>query len=335
MPIVNISSFIDDGPSSLSSQERLKTSAEVNRACVEHGFFYLIGHGIPSSKLDEVLLLARQFFSLPLSEKKNIKRYPAGGPEGGDGARGYQEMRENVTSGKRDCQEAVDLYREWDHESVSGPYEILQGPNLWPTSTPELKSSYLDYIDRIQKVGKALMLAMGIALDLPESEEDDQDENVFVRNTESSFWGLRMIGYPKLSAPLAVGEDPAELSCGEHTDYGCVTLLLTDATPGALQILAKDGSWINADPMGGAFIVNIGDMMERWTNGLWKSTRHRVIHKGDGYRVSVPFFYDPNFKAVVKPLKRCVEMTGGVPTHEGDASYGEYLRGRVLNNFTM
>lgn len=73
-------------------------------------------------------------------------------------------------------------------------------------------------------------------------------------------------------------------------------------------------------------------MVERWTNGLWKSTRHRVIHKGDGYRVSVPFFYDPNFKAVVKPLERCVERTGRVPIHKGDASYGEHLRGKVLNN---
>lgn len=87
------------------------------------------------------------------------------------------------------------------------------------------------------------------------------------------------------------------MSCGEHSDYGCVTLLLADDTRGALQVRGKDGGWIAADPVRGMYVVNIGDMLELWTGGRWRSTRHRVVHGGGGYRVSVPFFWEPDWDA--------------------------------------
>lgn len=336
LPIIDISSFLD--PHSSPSARQL-TASSINSACVNYGFFYLTGHGIPTSKLDQIISLARQFFASPLSVKNKIKRHDAGSPEGGDGARGYQGMGENVTLGRRDIQEAVDLYREWDHAAKTpgaggeGTYRTLQGPNIWPPEPKELKDVYLEYIAQLQDVGQALVRAMGVALDLgaPSREKvgkETEDEDVFVRNTDRSFWVMRMIGYPKLETPIEEG-----LSCGEHTDYGCVTLLLADPTPGALQVLLKDGrTWLPADPIPGAFVVNIGDMIERWTNGLWKSTRHRVIHRGNGYRVSVPFFFEPNFEAVVKPLGKCVERTGGKTVHEG-STYGCHLMAKVDSNF--
>jgi isopenicillin N synthase-like dioxygenase len=115
-------------------------------------------------------------------------------------------------------------------------------------------------------------------------------------------------------------------------DYGCVTLLLADSTRGALQVLSKSGEWIDADPIEGAFVVNIGDMMERWTNGLWKSTLHRVIHKGSNYRVSVPFFFEPNYDAIIKPLRRCIELTGGQAQYD-EVKYGDHLVGKIRGNF--
>ncbi|KAF2193386.1 Clavaminate synthase-like protein [Zopfia rhizophila CBS 207.26] len=339
LPIIDISPFLDPSSPPSTCQQ---TAIATNRACIDYGFFYLTGHGIPISKLDQVISLARQFFALPVAEKNKIKRHDAGGPEGGDGARGYQAMGENITLGRRDVQEAVDLYREWDHSEKGvaaggeGTYKTLQGPNLWPEQPEELKEVYLDYIDQLMKVGEAIVRAMGVALNLGKpvegADKNTEDEEVFVRNTNKSFWVMRMIGYPKLETPLVEGGDVTEFSCGEHTDYGCVTLLLADPTPGALQVLLKTGKWLNADPIPGAFVVNIGEMIERWTNGLWKSTRHRVIHRGDGYRVSVPFFYEPNFKALVKPLRKCVERTGGEMVHEGN-TYGDHLLGKVFNNF--
>lgn len=337
LPIIDISAFLD--PAS-PAEARQTVANAVNRACVEYGFFYLTGHGVPISKLDRIISLARDFFALSVEEKNRIKRYDGGGPEGGDGARGYQGMGENVTGGKKDHHEAIDLYREWDHDEKTdgkggpGTYQTLQGTNLWPEQPKELKNVYLEYIDQLKHIGTGLVHAMGAALNLGPPVEnatnDTEDELVFVRNTSKSFWVMRLIGYPQLSTPLT-GND--EASCGEHTDYGCVTLLLADSTPGALQVLLKDGkTWLNAEPIPGAFVVNIGDMIERWTNGKWKSTRHRVIHRGHGFRVSVPFFFEPNFEAVVRPLGKCVEETGGVPIHDG-GTYGDHLLGKVFSNF--
>lgn len=115
-------------------------------------------------------------------------------------------------------------------------------------------------------------------------------------------------------------------------DYGCVTLLLADSTPNALHVQRKDGSWISADPIPGAFVVNIGDMIERWTNGLWKSTNHRVIHRGANYRVSVPFFFEPDFNARIKPLAKCIAETGGKEKYD-EVVYGEHLLAKVKGNF--
>lgn len=257
-------------------------------------------------------------------------------------------------------QEAIDLYRPWDgvvEDGDGGPgtRKTLQGENLWPEEPVELRGVYEGYIAAVTEVGRAVVRAMGEALELGPAgegagreEEEEEDEEVFVRHCDESFWVMRLINYPPLpqsALPTSTGNggepDPSQFSCGAHTDYGCVTLLLTDPTPGALQVQLKDGTWLPADPIPGAFVVNIGDMIERWTNGLWKSTMHRVIHRGDGGvhgpggggRVSVPFFFEPNFDAVVRPLAECVERSGGEVRVEGESTYGEHLLTKVFSNF--
>ncbi|KAF2804603.1 Clavaminate synthase-like protein [Mytilinidion resinicola] len=332
LPTIDLSPFLD--PNS-STEERESTVRAIDSACTEFGFFYLTGHGIPSATTDRVLSLAREFFSLPKAQKEKIARAK-------DGFRGYQGLGENVTLNSRDMHEAVDLYREVG--TINGPrppFEALQGLNPWPEEPEELRPFYEDYIQECMRVCSTLLGAMGVALKLspaldaaaPASTEDD---DVFVRNTTNSFWIMRMIGYPPLAKPLSSkngNEDRVEeFSCGEHSDYGCLTLLLADPTKNALQVRLKSGGYLNVDPVPGAFVVNIGDMVERWTNGQWHSVRHRVIHRGEGYRVSVPFFYEPNWDAVVKPLKRCVKRSGGVVKYE-EAMYGDHLMGKLHNNF--
>ncbi|KAF2434247.1 Clavaminate synthase-like protein, partial [Tothia fuscella] len=297
-------------------------------ACKDHGFFYLVDHGIPTTTLDLVLDLARTFFINGTPEQKEkIKRKTV--DEGGDGARGYQKIGENVTKGAKDWHEAVDFYREWDRKSTNGHIkgsikqtDTLQGPNLWPEQPEELKSVYEKYVESMKEVGTKVVRAMGETLGLEGSEKD-----MFVRATRESFWVMRMIGYPPLQSGAEEG-----VSCGEHTDYGCVTLLLADSTPNALQVQLKDGSWLTANPIPGAFVINIGDMIERWTNGEWKSTNHRVVHQGSGFRVSVPFFFEPDFDAIVKPLEACLTRTGGVRKFE-KVKYGEHLLGKIRGNF--
>lgn len=268
------------------------------------------------------------------------------GEEEGDGARGYQVVGDNVTGGKRDWHEAVDWYRpvrvgEPHNTTVNGhgdgngvsngdgvdrkpPYTLLQGLNAWPTSPPDFRTVYEEYVEKMLELGTAVVRAVGMAL-------GNGMEDVFVQNTRESWWVMRAIGYPPLPERVINGGDDDDssggVSCGAHSDYGCVTLLLADDTKGALQAWVEDGPgkegrWINVDPVEGCVIVNIGDMMERWSGGRWKATRHRVVHRGEGFRVSVPFFFEPNWDAKVP----------GRPG-EGEVVYGEYLMNKVRGNF--
>ncbi len=338
LPIIDISPFLPSSPAA-TPEARSQCASRISLACRDTGFFYVTHHSIPASRTDEILNLARTFFlEASLDEKMSIARRDPGDGDGdgdGDGARGWQRIGDNVTLGKRDWHEAVDLYRELDHDGDGEPpYGILKGRNLWPKTPPQLRDKYEAYIDDLLDLGTAVVKAMGHAL-------DPDDEDVFVRATRHSFWVMRLIGYPPLPPPPssspsspAADEESAGISCGEHTDYGCVTLLLADPTKGALQVKDRStGEWIAGDPLPGAFVVNIGDMIERWTNGLWKSTEHRVIHRGvRDWRFSVPFFFEPDFDARVRPLGKVVERTGGVERYE-DVVYGDFLWSKVERNF--
>ncbi|MCJ1484801.1 hypothetical protein MMC06_004974 [Schaereria dolodes] len=367
LPIIDISPFLIYGS---DNDSRKKCSVALYDACINHGFFYLTNHFIPSSLTDRILSLARHFFIESTEEdKQRIKRQNAG-VRYGDGARGYQVIGDNVTQGQRDWHEAIDWYRpivkgeyvssagavvenDYGEEHVDGdtgngdkpgrqpPFELLRGVNLWPSKPAEFKMFFDIYIQKLHELGTAVVRAMGHALDL-------EDPETFVKATRESFWVMRAIGYPPLpsrNGSLALAgsigseggscgseEDMGGVSCGAHTDYGCLTILLADQTKGALQVQSRSGGWINADPIDGAFVVNVGDMMERWTNGLWKSTLHRVVHKGQGYRLSVPFFFEPDYGAKVKPLKECVQRSGNGKRWE-EVEYGQHLISKVSGNF--
>lgn len=174
-------------------------------------------------------------------------------------------------------------------------------------------------IDLGRKVMSAIALGLGL------------EENFFVNFLDDSFWVMRVIGYPPLDSSKS--KDRVGISCGEHTDYGCLTFLNQDNTKEALQVQTKEGEWIDANPIPGSFIVNIGDMLNVWTNNIYQSTLHRVIHKGNSYRVSVPFFYEPNFEAKIEPLEQCLK-TDPVKHHE-PVIYGEHLLKKVSGNFEV
>lgn len=335
-PTIDISPFLH--PSSPTTLQT--TTHALFAACAHPGFFYLTNHNLPLPLTARVLDLARDFFlHASPEEKARIKRRDAG-VEKGDGARGYQVIGDNITEGKRDWHEAIDWYRpvresepQVVRENVNGhgngkvngddaererPFQLLQGMNTWPTSPPEFRKVYEEYIRLMLELGTAVVRAMGMAL-------GDGMEDIFVNNTRESWWVMRAIGYPPLP-PDSTRDESGGVSCGAHCDYGCVTLLLADETKGALQAWVEDdekeGRWVDVDPKPGALVVNIGDMMERWSGGKWKATRHRVVHRGEGYRVSVPFFFEPDWNAKVP----------GLP-HEGEVVYGKYLEAKVRGNF--
>jgi isopenicillin N synthase-like dioxygenase len=196
LPIIDISPFLH---SSSDPSARSKTAQALDHACRTVGFFYLTSHNIPSTELLTVLSLASAFFALPNPEKERLRLKPAG-VDDGDGARGYQTIGENVTQGKRDWHEGLDLYRPVS--AAEEPFVPIMGINKWPPG--DFKRVYEEYIEKVLVLGEAVMRAIAVGL--------GESEDYFRGMVDESFWVMRAIGYP----PLENGDDGG-ISCGEHT----------------------------------------------------------------------------------------------------------------------
>ncbi|KAF8270783.1 Clavaminate synthase-like protein [Lactarius quietus] len=338
LPIIHIAPWIEGH----DHKGRLSTAAAIHAACIEYGFFYLdVSSYVDPREPEELASLAREFFSLPTEEKDKISR------SNQDDARGYQRLRENVTLGKNDNQEAIDFYRPVENPDKN---KLLWGENQWPP-IPGFREKYEAWIDKMKTLGLMVMHAMAMGLGMTDAEWEDLKSQV-----DDSFWVLRIIGYPPLP------NDDDGLSCGAHKDYGCLTFLSADATRGALQVFLpqqflavenpgaaireegiEEGVWITVDPVPGCVVCNIGEMWEIWTNGLYKGTLHRVIHRGTNYRI--PFFFEPNFNARVAPLGAALRIQEDLSlasekshverrkkTYE-PTIYGDFLMKKVAGNF--
>jgi isopenicillin N synthase-like dioxygenase len=256
---------------------------------------------------------------------------------------GYARLKENVTNGKADNHEGIDFYRPVENPDKTKP---LWGNNQWPT-LPGFKEKFNKWVDTMKALGLIVMEAMAAGLGMTSEEWSDLRAQV-----DDSFWVMRAIGYPPLP------NDHDGFSCGAHKDYGCLTFLYADPTPSALQVFLRrpgaseadandlpaeqgqeEGIWLNADPIPGCVVCNIGEMWEIWTNGLYKSTLHRVVHRGQNYRVSIPFFFEPNFNAHVKPLASAIRVQSESDPGEDKkvyhpVQYGKFLMGKVGTNFS-
>ncbi|KIJ54939.1 hypothetical protein M422DRAFT_58225 [Sphaerobolus stellatus SS14] len=342
LPVISITPYLTPAVDQESKRLRDETSAALHNACLEYGFFYLdISAYIDQSETEELTGLARDFFALPEGEKDRISL------KNEDQARGYARLHENVTQGKADNHEGIDFYRPVEEPDKTKP---LWGTNQWP-DIPTFREKYEMWVEKMKALGLIVMEAMAIGIGATPEEWEQLRAQV-----DDSFWVMRVIGYPPLP------DDHDGISCGAHKDYGCLTFLYADPTRGALQVLTRkpvapvsgttdqstsfiSGTWINADPVPGCVVCNIGEMWEIWTNGLYKSTLHRVIHRSPNYRI--PFFFEPNFHALVEPLpaalrlqefraedKAKANVAGAVPRKQYKAVvYGEFLMKKVENNF--
>lgn len=206
-----------------------------------------------------------------------------------------------------DTKEGYYIGPEVDREDGRYDPAKLSGPNVWPSSEaseegrggvshglPNFRPVMEQYHAAASAVGHKLVRLLALAIGLDDGHHFDA-----AFHEPMAF--LRLLHY------AAERSDPKKgvFACGAHSDYGMITLLLTDDVTPGLQILTKDERWIDVPPRKGAFVVNLGDMLERWTNGLFRATRHRVLTAGEGERYSVPFFYEPNFDAKVECLDVC------------------------------
>ncbi len=256
------------------------------------GFFYLVGHGVEQHLIDEILAVSRRFFALPESDKLAIENIHSAQ------FRGYTRVGGERTHGDIDWREQIDIGAERDlvveGEGVA-PYWRLEGPNLWPTALPELQDVVSRWMDKLGDLSLRLMRAWAQALGAPIGVFD---EAFAVR----PFPLLKIVRYPGTT-----GIEPAQ-GVGAHRDGGVLTLLLVEPGKGGLQV-EHEGEWIDAPAIDGAFVVNIGEMLELATQGYLKATLHRVVspRRGDD-RVSIPFFFNPALDTSMPHLELSAEL---------------------------
>ncbi|XP_031478763.1 2-oxoglutarate-dependent dioxygenase 33-like [Nymphaea colorata] len=317
IPIIDVAPLLAKcgDPNMAEDSGVLEVVRQLDRACKEIGFFYVKGHGIPDSIYKGVRDATRSFFDLPYTEKLSIKMSSS------TGFRGYQRVGENITQGRPDMHEAIDSYKVMEPGTYGELGAVMEGPNLWPENPSDFRPLIEGYINAVKELSKNLL--RGIALALGGSPYAFEG-----KIAGDTFWGMRLIGYPGSAEEM---QDDG-VGCGAHTDYGLLTLVNQDDDITALQVKNRSGEWIWAFPVPGTFVCNIGDMLKAYSNGLYETTLHRVTNNSSKYRVSIAFFYEPNFDTAVEPFDFCKEKTGRVAIFE-PKMYGEHLVRKVLTNF--
>jgi isopenicillin N synthase-like dioxygenase len=275
---------IDVGPLGNPGEDAQTVAAAIDDACRSLGFFYVVGHGIDPYLQAALEALAREFFALAETEKAEIAMARAG-----RAWRGWFPVGAELTSGVPDEKEGLYFGSELgpEHRRVRSATP-MHGPNLFPSRPAGLKPAVLAYLDAMTGLGQLILSGMAPALGL--------ERTWFSRNlTTDPLILFRIFSYPAIT-----DQDPRRWSVGEHTDYGLLTLVAQDDT-GGLQVKAPHG-WIDVAPVPQSFVCNLGDMLDRLTGGLYRSTPHRVRNHGTSERLSFPFFMDPSWDATVNRL---------------------------------
>lgn len=314
LPVIDISSLFQ-------SNDRGPVAKTIREACIDKGFFYIKGHGIDPHLEARLESLSQEFFSWP-ADKKNLYRMELAGRAW----RGFFPVGGELTSGKPDWKEG--LYFGEEH-SDSHPLVLAKTPLHGKNLFPELigfRETVLDYLKAMTSLSHRLMEGIALSLGL--------EDQFFRKNfTEDPTLLFRIFHYP----PPPKGMDV--WGVGEHSDYGLLTILKQDQV-GGLEVKSKDG-WISAPPIPNTFVCNIGDMLDRLTRGLYRSTPHRVQNQTQKERYSFPFFFDPGFQAEIKALPldpslfskevttASEERWDKADVHSFQGTYGDYLLGKV------
>ncbi|PWC16047.1 isopenicillin N synthase family dioxygenase [Brenneria corticis] len=281
LPILDLSQL--DG----NAEHRAAFLAKLNRAARDVGFFYLAHHGISDALQQRVQQLAREFFALPDEEKQRVAMIHS--PH----FRGYNRAGSELTRSQPDWREQFDIGAERPALSLLAndpAWRRLQGPNLWPAALPELKTTLLQWQQEMTRMSLRLLRAFAEALELPVTAFD-------TLYGEKPNEHIKLIRYP------AQPNDGSRQGVGSHKDSGFLSFLLQDNQQG-LQVEIEPGRWIDALPLAGSFVVNIGELLELATNGYLRATVHRVVSPPPGReRLSIAFFLGAQLDAVV-PIYR-------------------------------
>jgi len=321
LPVIDVAALLN--PRSTATA-RAAAAREIDAAARAYGFFYAEGHGVDAALVVRLVSLARAFFAQSETAKMRIPM-----ADGGRAWRGYFPLGGELTSQRPDWKEGLYLGTELgpEHPRVRAG-TILHGANLWP-AIGGFRETVLAYIVALTNMGHALMRGVALGLEIPEhwfAEHGTADPLIL----------LRLFNYPSRPVPEGAGAfSDVKWGVGEHTDYGLLTMLWQDDV-GGLQV-RTDAGWIDAPPIPGTFVCNIGDMLDRMTGGRYRSVPHRVKINASGRdRLSIPLFFDPDFESRVQPVP------GSGPGRDDsgrrwdaanlqafEGSYGDYVTAKV------
>lgn len=305
IPVIDLKPLLSGGEAG-----RKVVADQIGEACRGIGFFYITGHGVPAELREDVFAVAAKFFESPEADKRKAL-YSAD-----SGNRGYIPMKGESLDPTRapDLKEAFNIGLDLapdDPEIVGNA--MFRAVNLWPEMSG-FRETMLAYFDAAWTLGRTLHEAFATDLGI--------ETGFFRDKLDRPLATLRLLHYPARPDDVEQGQ----MGAGEHTDYGCVTLLATDDA-GGLEVRTRDGQWLAAPYIPGAYVCNIGDCLMRWTNDIYVSTPHRVVNPSGRERYSVAFFLDPNPDAVVECLSGCAtaETPAKYPPIRGD----DYLMSRL------
>jgi isopenicillin N synthase-like dioxygenase len=298
--------------------------AAVKHACEHVGFFVITGHGVPVEKIKGVFAESRAFFARPLDEKIRIKR-PGPGISRGYNSVAGQSL--SLTVGQNAPPDLMESLGFGPLETDNDPYwtegfgPVHAHPNLWPEGAPQFRRAVSDYWRAMEALSAQLMRIFALALDL--------DEDFFVGRSKRHVTNMRINYYPVQERTPEAGQ----LRAGAHSDYGAFTILKGENAPGGLQVLCRGGDWADVPLIEEGFIINIGDLLMRWTNDKWVSTIHRVVNPPEEIRhhvdrMSIAYFFVPDHDVEVRCLESCMDANN--PPRYPPTTAGGHWRGKIL-----
>lgn len=301
VPIVDFAPFLAG-----SASGRDAVAAAIRQAAESVGFLYLSGHGVDPAVIDAAFAASRRFFELPLEDRLKVKVNSA--------HRGFIQMSNATVPGGTKPSMNESFLAGLDLGSLDTDVIAktpLHGPNQWPEGLGGFREAIEAYQEAMWHLGHQVLRAFALALEI--------DEEFFVPYFVKPMPFVRLLHYP--SQPLHRADD--EFGISPHTDYGFVTFLAQDEV-GGLQVKRRDGGWIDVTTIPDTFVVNIGDMLMRWTNDRWISNQHRVINTTGRDRFSLPYFFDPTYHVQVECISTC--QGPGHPAKYDPITWGEYLK---------
>lgn len=305
IPVVDLKDFISDSPTA----RRLFVET-AGRALEDIGFFALEGHGVDRGLIDKAYGMAYRFFEMSDTAKHRYEDLSI------QGQRGYTSFgREHAKDS-----DAPDLKEFWHVGRELPAWNALARvypKNIWPMELPEFKPTFLRLYEQLDACSAHLLRACSTYL--------GEEENLIADMARDGNTILRVIHYP----PVAEDRHPQSVRSAAHEDINLITLLC-EATDDGLELKRRDGSWMPVRAVAGQIIVDSGDMIQNLTNGILKSTTHRVVNPNDdrSRRFSMPFFVHPRSEVPLNPLAKCIVRTGGEKKHP-DITAGAYLHQRL------